>query len=97
MVYLMHLEEKKLTKEITIKLNPSQKEFVSAAITKFIDKCPMRFSEPSIKDDVLQIDPHDFLELIHYIDKNFENELEVQRLKKVAVDFQKSETPLMEL
>ncbi|MCB0421771.1 MAG: hypothetical protein KDD61_12300 [Bdellovibrionales bacterium] len=57
----------------------------------------MRFSEPSIKDDVLRIDPHDFLELIHYIEKNFENELEVQRLKKIANDFQASERPLMEV
>ena len=68
-------------KPIKISLRPTQIDFVSTAITQFINKCPMRFSEPSIEGGVLIIDPHDFLELINYIDKNFENELEVQRFK----------------
>ena len=75
-----------MSKEIKIKLRATQIDFISTALTKFINKCPMRFSEPSIKDDVLRIDPHDFLELIHYIEKNFENELEVQRLKKMFLE-----------
>lgn len=68
-------------KPIKIKLRPTQMDFVTTAVTQFINKCPMRFSEPSIEDSVLKIDPHDFLELINYIEKNFENELEVQRFK----------------
>ena len=50
----------------------------------------MRFSSPEINKGVLSIDPHDFLELIHYIDKNFENELEVMRLKKIANQYEAS-------
>lgn len=73
-------------KPIKIGLRPTQIDFVSTAIAQFINKCPMRFSEPSIADEVLKIDPHDFLELINYIDKNFENELEIQRLKKMFLE-----------
>ncbi len=73
-------------KEIKIKLRDTQIPFVSSALEKFLKKCPMRFSSPEINKGVLSIDPHDFLELIHYIDKNFENQLEVMRLKKLAND-----------
>jgi len=41
----------------------------------------MRFSTPEIVKGSLLIDPHDFVELINYIDVKFENELEVRRLK----------------
>lgn len=43
----------------------------------------MRFSTPEIVKGSLQIDPHDFLELIKYMDVTFENKLEIQRLRKM--------------
>lgn len=66
-----------------IKLRDSQISFVGEAIERFMEKCPLRFSEPIIENKVLKIDPHDFIELINYIDINFGNELEVQRLKRI--------------
>ncbi|MGE3760184.1 MAG: hypothetical protein AB7H97_20635 [Pseudobdellovibrionaceae bacterium] len=75
------------SKVITVKLRPHQLNFVTAALAKFLNKCTMRFSAPEIVKGSLQIDPHDFLELIHYVDVNFENELEVKRLKKQASQF----------
>ena len=65
-----------------IKLRDSQIEFVEKAIQGFIERCPLRFSEPVVVNNILETDPDDFQELIHYIEVNFENELDVQRLKK---------------
>jgi len=72
-------------KEIKIKLRDEQAGFVREALSRWSEKCPLRFSEPTLKDGVLKIDPHDFMELTHYIERNFENELEVARLKQIAV------------
>lgn len=70
-------------KHIKIKLRDSQIPFISSAIEKFLAKCPMRFSTPEIVKGSLQIDPHDFLELLQYMDITFENKLEIQRLRKM--------------
>lgn len=72
------------TKNLKIKLRDSQVSFVEEAIERFMVKCPLRFSEPVVSDGVLDIDPHDFEELINYISVIFENELEVARLKKLV-------------
>jgi hypothetical protein len=80
-------------KEIKIKLRDSQIPFIVTALEKFLKKCPMRFSSPEIVKGVLQIDPHDFQELIHYIESNFENELEVARLKKLASNILRTKNP----
>ncbi|MGE0764576.1 MAG: hypothetical protein AB7N80_14970 [Bdellovibrionales bacterium] len=61
-------------KTLKVNLRASQIPFISSAIEKFIAKCPMRFSSPEIVKGSLRIDPHDFLELCHYIDVNFEND-----------------------
>jgi hypothetical protein len=71
---------------IKIKLRDSQIPFISSAIEKFLAKCPMRFSTPEIVKGWLRIDPHDFMELLNYIDVNFENKLEIQRLRKMFRD-----------
>lgn len=67
-------------------MRDSQIHFISSAIEKFLAKCPMRFSTPEIVKGSLQIDPHDFMELINYIDVTFENELEIARLKKLVIN-----------
>ena len=77
---------KQVPKAINIKLRPEQVGFVEKALARWSVKCPLRFSEPEIKAGVLWIDPHDFMELGHYIERNFENELEVARLKRTAND-----------
>jgi hypothetical protein len=78
---------RRVPKEIKIKLRPGQIEFIEKALSRWAEKCPLRFSEPELKEGVLRIDPHDFMELSHYIEKNFENELEVRRLGKTAAQF----------
>lgn len=71
-------------KQVKIKLRAEQVGFVQDALSRWSEKCPLRFSEPTLQNGVLKIDPHDFMELIHYIERTFENELEVARLKKMA-------------
>ena len=71
---------KRVPKEI--KLRAEQVGFVREALSRWSEKCPLRFSEPELKDGVVKIDPHDFMELGYYIERNFENELEFRRLKR---------------
>ena len=74
---------KRVPKEIKIMLRAGQIGFIEDALARWSVKCPLRFSEPVIKDGVLKIDPHDFVELGYYIERNFENELEVARLRRM--------------
>lgn len=74
-------------KEIKIKLRDEQVGFVQEALNRWSEKCPLRFSEPELRDGILKIDPHDFMELSHYIERNFENELEVVRLNRIASEY----------
>ena len=70
--------------ELKIKVSANQKEIIEKALVLFGTRA-FRFYEPILADDYLTIDPFDFCELVTCMEKNFQDVMEIFRLKKIAV------------
>lgn len=70
---------------LKLKISESQEEILRPAI-KSLKSSMFRFDTPSLVEGTLMMDPFDFAQLVTYMERNFKNEMEVFRLKKIARD-----------